>query len=88
MRCGGNWRRDYGDSQTGTKGETPETAKELSTDYRASSRPYRGSILIGPVEDYAPDVSASIAFDLAAIREPDDAVAFAEKYGRRVPPVG
>jgi len=40
------------------------------------------------VEDYAPDVSASIAFDLAAIREPDDAVAFAEKYGRCVPPVG
>jgi len=40
------------------------------------------------VEDYAPDVSASIAFDLAAICEPDDAVAFAEKYGRCVPPVG
>jgi hypothetical protein len=30
----------YGGSYTGTKGETLETAKELPTDYRASSRPY------------------------------------------------
>ena len=40
MRCGGDWRRAYGDFYTGTKGETPDTAKELPTDYRASSRPY------------------------------------------------
>src|SRR5262249_23757290 len=26
---------------TGTPGETPDTAKELPTNYRASSRPYR-----------------------------------------------
>jgi len=40
VRCGGNWKRDYGDSYTGTQGETPDTAKEPPTDYRASSRPY------------------------------------------------
>ncbi|HZM92602.1 MAG TPA: hypothetical protein VFB92_04245, partial [Vicinamibacterales bacterium] len=41
VRCGGNWRRDYGGFYTGTKGETLATAKERPTDYRASSRPYR-----------------------------------------------
>jgi hypothetical protein len=41
VRCGGNWKRDYGDSYTGTQGETPDTAKEPPTDYRASSRPYQ-----------------------------------------------
>ena len=41
MRCGGDWRRAYGDFYTGTKGETPDTAKKLPTDYRASSRPYQ-----------------------------------------------
>ena len=40
MRGGGNWKRDYGDSYTGTQGETLDTAKERPTDYRASSRPY------------------------------------------------
>ena len=45
MRCGGNWRRDYGASYPGTKGETPDTAKEPPTDYRASSRPYQVEIL-------------------------------------------
>jgi hypothetical protein len=40
VRCGGNWKRDYGESYTGTQGETPDTAKEPPTDYRASSRPY------------------------------------------------
>jgi hypothetical protein len=43
---GGHWKRDYGDSYTGTKGETLDTAKELLTDYRASSdptNPYRYS---------------------------------------------
>src|SRR5262245_8456337 len=39
VRCGGNWRRDYGGPYTGTQGETPDTAKELPTNYRASSRP-------------------------------------------------
>ena len=33
---------DYGDFYTGTQGETPDTAKELPTNYRASSRPYQG----------------------------------------------
>jgi hypothetical protein len=28
----------------GTQGETPDTAKESPTDYRASSRPYQGCI--------------------------------------------
>ena len=32
-------RRPY----TGTQGETPDTAKEPPTDYRASSRPYQAS---------------------------------------------
>jgi hypothetical protein len=41
VRCGGDWRRDYGDFYTGTKGETPDTAKKLPTNYRASSRPYQ-----------------------------------------------
>jgi len=41
VRCGGNWKRDYGDSYTGTQGETPDTAKESPTDCRASSRPYQ-----------------------------------------------
>jgi hypothetical protein len=41
VRCGGNWKRDYGDFYTGTQGETPDTAKESPTDYRASSRPYQ-----------------------------------------------
>jgi hypothetical protein len=41
VRGGGNWKRDYGTFYTGTQGETPDTAKELPTDYRASSRPYR-----------------------------------------------
>ena len=41
VRCGGSWKRDYGDSYTGTKGETPDTAKEPPTNYRASSRPYQ-----------------------------------------------
>jgi hypothetical protein len=41
VRCGGNWKRDYGDSYTGTQGETPNTAKEPPTDYRASSQPYQ-----------------------------------------------
>jgi len=40
VRGGGNWKRDYGDSYTGTQGETLDTAKERPTDYRASSRPY------------------------------------------------
>jgi hypothetical protein len=37
------WREletDYGGFYTGTQGETPDTAKELPTNYRASSRPY------------------------------------------------
>ena len=34
-------RGDYGDSYTGTQGETPDTAKEPPTTYRASSRPYQ-----------------------------------------------
>jgi hypothetical protein len=29
VRCGGNWKRDYGGFYTGTQGETPDTAKEL-----------------------------------------------------------
>ena len=41
MRGGGSWKRDYGSSYTGTKGKTPDTAKEPPTDYRASSRPYQ-----------------------------------------------
>jgi hypothetical protein len=41
VRRGGNWKRDYGTSYTGTQGETPDTAKELPTDCRASSRPYQ-----------------------------------------------
>jgi hypothetical protein len=41
VRCGGNWKRDYGDSYTGTQGETLDTAKERPTDYRTSSRPYQ-----------------------------------------------
>jgi hypothetical protein len=41
VRCGGNWKRDYGDSYTGTKGETLDTAKESPTSYRTSSRPYQ-----------------------------------------------
>jgi len=44
VRCGGNWRRDYGGFYTGTKGETLATAKERPTDYRASSRPYRSRV--------------------------------------------
>jgi hypothetical protein len=40
VRCGGNWKRDYGGFYTGTQGETLDTAKELPTDDRASSRPY------------------------------------------------
>jgi len=32
VRCGGNWKRDYGYSYTGTQGETPDTAKEPPTD--------------------------------------------------------
>ena len=51
MRCGGNWKRDYGDSYTGTKGETPDTAKELPTDYRASSRPYQQPVMPFTVND-------------------------------------
>ena len=31
---------DYGDFYTGTQGETPDTAKRLPTDRRASPRPY------------------------------------------------
>ena len=45
VRCGGDWRRDYGGFYTGTKGETPATAKQLPTDYRASSRPYHARLL-------------------------------------------
>src|SRR4029450_11396165 len=44
VRCGGDWRRNYGGFYTGTTGEPPATAKELPTDYRASSRPYRDLI--------------------------------------------
>ena len=40
MRYGGNWKRGYGTSYTGTQGETLDTAKELPTDCCASSRPY------------------------------------------------
>jgi len=43
VRCGGDWKRDYGNSYTGTQGETPDTAKESPTSYRASSRPYQVS---------------------------------------------
>ena len=32
---------DYGDFYTGTQGETPDTAKRLPTDRRASPRPYQ-----------------------------------------------
>jgi hypothetical protein len=32
VRCGGDWKRDYGGFYTGTKGETPDSAKGLSTD--------------------------------------------------------
>ena len=39
MRCGGDWKRDYGGFYSGTKGETSETAKRLPTDYRPSSEP-------------------------------------------------
>ena len=46
MRCGGNWKRDYGNSYPGTKGETSDTAKERPTGYRASSRPYQVRDLI------------------------------------------
>ena len=51
MRCGGTWKRDYGDSYTGTQGETPDTAKEPPTDYRASSRPYQPEAATVPGED-------------------------------------
>ena len=44
MRCGGSWKRDYGTSYPGTKGETLDTDKERPTGYRASSRPYRGGV--------------------------------------------
>src|SRR6516165_12729759 len=40
-RCGGCWKRDHGASYTGTKVETPETAKELPTNLCASARPYQ-----------------------------------------------
>jgi hypothetical protein len=40
VRCGGNWKRDYGHFYPGTQGETLDTAKERPTSYRASSRPY------------------------------------------------
>jgi hypothetical protein len=43
VRCGGDWKRDYGGFYTGTQGETLDTAKELPTDDRASSRPYHAS---------------------------------------------
>ena len=41
VRCGGNWRRNYGGFYTGTQGETLATAKELPTNHRAGSRPYQ-----------------------------------------------
>ena len=34
---------DYGDFYTGTQGETPDTAKRLPTDRRASPRPYHAA---------------------------------------------
>ena len=46
VRCGGSWKRDYGPSYPGTKGETPDTDKERPTGYRASSRPYRRSVRV------------------------------------------
>ena len=38
----GNWKRAYGIFYTGTQGETPDTAKERPTKYRAGYRPYQG----------------------------------------------
>ena len=44
MRCGGNWKRDYGTSYPGTKGE-PDTDRERPTGFRASSRPYQPVVI-------------------------------------------
>ena len=30
VQCGGNWKRDYGGFYTGTQGDTPDTAKQLT----------------------------------------------------------
>jgi len=59
VRCGGNWKRDYGDSYTGTQGETPDTAKEPSTDYRASSRPYLAELRTD-LDDFSTDESRAL----------------------------
>ena len=69
MRCGGDWRRDYGGFYTGTKGETPATAKELPTDYRASSRPYRVQRGIRD-HDTLPDEQLANLGEAQAITEP------------------
>jgi hypothetical protein len=42
LRSTGDSNRNYGGFYTGTQGETPDTAKERPTDYRATPRPYQG----------------------------------------------
>ena len=37
----GGWKRSHGYPYTGTKGETPDTAKGSPTGHRASPRPYQ-----------------------------------------------
>src|SRR5262249_33744431 len=51
------WRgpeTDHGEFYTGTQGETPDTAKKLPTDLRASPRPYHGVELLVD-RDLSPD---------------------------------
>ena len=41
MRCGGHWKRSYGNSYTGTKRETSDTSQGEAYGPRASARPYQ-----------------------------------------------
>jgi hypothetical protein len=72
VRCGGDWKRAYGGFYTGTQGETPDTAKERPTNYRASSRPYHGhnarTVSVDTVALPRPTDSASAAAPSIATR--------------------
>jgi hypothetical protein len=41
---GSGWKRSHGHPYTGTKGETPDTAKGCPTGHRASPRPYQAIV--------------------------------------------
>ena len=45
MRCGGDWKRNYGRTYPGAKGETLDTDKDRPADHRASPRPYQPPVV-------------------------------------------